>query len=235
MRHRQRQFLCNGINVYRAAYKQAALEIEIFMDNKALFNIGYGLYVLTTNYDNIDNGCIVNTVMQVTSSPLRVAVTVSKSNYTHDLILDSCVFNISTLTTETPMRVFEHFGFQSGHSVNKFADCTEEHRASNNVLYIPKFTNAFIACRTFKSIDLGSHTMFIADIVDAQVLSDKQSVTYDYYQKNIKPQTPTQKPKNGKRRWVCKVCGYVYEGDYLPDDIVCPLCKHGKEDFEEII
>ncbi len=206
------------------------------MDTNALLNIGYGLYVLTTNYENIDNGCIVNTVIQATSSPIQVLVTVNKSNYTHDLIMDSCVFNVCMLTTETPMRVFEHFGFQSGRTVNKFADCEAEHRAVNHVLYLPKYTNAFLACRVTKSFDIGSHTIFIADVLDAQVLSDKPSLTYDYYQKHIKPepQLNTEQPKNGKRRWVCKVCGYVYEGDFLPDDIVCPLCKHGKEDFEEI-
>ena len=152
------------------------------MDNKALFNIGYGLYVLTTNYDNIDNGCIVNTVIQVTSNPLQVSVTVNKNNYTHELIKDSCVFNINMLTTETPMKVFEHFGFQSGRTVNKFADCETELRAVNHVLYLPKYINCYLACRVNKSIDFGTHTMFIADVLDAQVLSDKPSVTYDYYQ-----------------------------------------------------
>ena len=207
------------------------------MDNKALLNIGYGLYVLTTRYDNVDNGCIVNTVTQVTSNPLQIAVTVNKANYTHELIMNSCVFNVSMLTTETPMKVFEHFGFQSGRGVNKFADCEAEHRAVNHVLYIPKYTNSFLACRVNKSFDFGTHTMFIADVLDAQVLSDKPSVTYDYYQNHIKPkpQIPTDKPKNGKRRWECKVCGYVYEGEFLPDDIECPLCKHGKEEFVEII
>ena len=207
------------------------------MDSKALLNIGYGLYVLTTRYDNIDNGCIVNTVTQVTSNPLQVAVTVNKANYTHELIMNSCVFNVSMLTTETPMKVFEHFGFQSGRGVNKFADCETEHRAVNQVLYIPKYTNSYLACRVNKSIDFGTHTMFIADVLDAQVLSDKPSVTYNYYQNHIKPkpQIPSNKPKDGKRRWECKVCGYVYEGDSLPDDFECPLCKHGKEEFVEII
>ena len=204
------------------------------MDNKALFKIGYGLYVLTTNYDNIDNGCIVNAVMQITSNPLRIAVTVNKGNYTHDLIKDSCVFNLSMLTTETPMYVFEHFGFQSGRTVNKFEKCPQESRAVNHVLFIPKFTNAYIACRVVNSIDFGTHTMFIADVLDAEVLSDKPSLTYDYYQNNIKPKPKVEKSTNGKRRWECKVCGYIYEGDELPDDIECPLCKHGKEDFEEI-
>ena len=207
------------------------------MDSKALLNIGYGLYVLTTRYDNIDNGCIVNTVTQVTSNPLQVAVTVNKANYTHELIMNSCVFNVSMLTTETPMKVFEHFGFQSGRGVNKFTDCETEHRAVNQVLYIPKYTNSYLACRVNKSIDFGTHTMFIADVLDAQVLSDKPSVTYNYYQNHIKPkpQIPSNKPKDGKRRWECKVCGYVYEGDSLPDDFECPLCKHGKEEFVEII
>lgn len=205
------------------------------MNSKALFKIGYGLYVLTTNYDNVDNGCIVNSVMQITSNPLRIAVTVNKNNYTHDLIKDSCVFNISVLTTDTPMRVIEHFGFQSGRNVNKFDKCTEEHRAPNNVLYIPKYTNAYIACWVVMSIDFVTHTMFIADVLDAEVLSDKPSLTYDYYQTNIKPKPVAKKPTDGKRRWVCKVCGYIYEGDELPDDIICPTCKHGKDDFEEII
>lgn len=204
------------------------------MDTSALFNIGYGLYVLTTCHNDIDNGCIVNTVTQVTSNPLQIAVTVNKGNYTHELIMNSCVFNVSILTTETPMFVFEHFGFQSGRTVNKFANCEAEHRAINGVLYIPKYTNAFLACKVNNSIDFETHTMFIADVLDAQVLSDKPSVTYDYYQNHIKPKPQTPKPSNGKRRWECKVCGYIYEGDFLPDDIECPLCKHGKEEFVEI-
>ena len=199
------------------------------MDTKALSKIGYGLYVLTTNYDNIDNGCIINTVQQVTSEPLRLSIVVNKKNYTHDLILDSCVFNINVLTTETPFKVFEHFGFQSGRNVNKFAECEQELRAVNHVLYLPKHINAYFACRVVKSIDLGTHTMFIADVLDAVQVNDKESVTYDYYQKNIKP-----KKKVTKGCWVCKVCGWVYEGEQLPDDIVCPLCKHGKEEFEYV-
>ena len=151
------------------------------MDTSALFNIGYGLYVLTTCHNDIDNGCIVNTVTQVTSNPLQIAVTVNKGNYTHELIMNSCVFNVSILTTETPMFVFEHFGFQSGRTVNKFANCEAEHRAVNGVLYIPKYTNAFLACKVNNNIDFETHTMFIADVLDAQVLSDKPSVTYDYY------------------------------------------------------
>ena len=200
------------------------------MDTKALSKIGYGLYVLTTNYDNIDNGCIINTVQQVTGDPLRLSIVVNKNNYTHDLILDSCVFNINVLTTETPFKVFEHFGFQSGRNVNKFADCEQELRAVNNVLYLPKHINAYFACRVMKSIDLGTHTMFIADVLDAVKVNDLDSVTYDYYQKNIKPKKTVT-----KGCWVCKVCGWVYEGERLPDDIVCPICKHGKEEFEYVV
>ena len=199
------------------------------MDTKSLSKIGYGLYVLTTNHDNIDNGCIINTVQQVSSKPIRLSIVVNKNNYTHDLILDSCVFNINVLTTETPFKVFEHFGFQSGRNVNKFADCEQELRAVNHVLYLPKHINAYFACRVVKSIDLGTHTMFIADVLDAVQVNDKESVTYDYYQKNIKPSK-----KVTKGCWVCKVCGWVYEGERLPDDIVCPLCKHGKEEFEYV-
>lgn len=200
------------------------------MDTKSLFKLGYGLYVLTSNYDNKDNGCIINTVMQVSDKPVRIAVSVNKSNFTHDMILNSMVFNVSVLTTETPFTVFKHFGFQSGRNVDKFSECKEEHRAVNNVLYIPKYANAFIACKVTQTIDLVSHTMFIAEIIDAQVLSDKDSVTYTYYQNNIKPKP--QQTAISKKRWICRVCGYIYEGDEVPDDFVCPLCKHRKEDFE---
>ena len=199
------------------------------MDTKSLSKIGYGLYVLTTNHDNIDNGCIINTVQQVSSKPIRLSIVVNKNNYTHDLILDSCVFNINVLTTETPFKVFEHFGFQSGKNVNKFAGCEQELRAVNHVLYLPKYINAYFACRMVKSIDLGTHTMFIADVLDAVNINDKDSATYDYYQKNIKPKKTVT-----KGCWICTVCGWVYEGEQLPDDIVCPLCKHGKEEFEYV-
>ena len=179
------------------------------MDINAFQNIGYGLYVLTSHSGNIDNGCIINTLIQLTSNPIRVSVTVNKGNYTHDLIKASGVFNVSMLTTATPMFVFEHFGFQSGRNVNKFADCEAEHRAVNGVLYIPKHTNAYIACRVINSIDFDTHTMFVAEVLDAKMLSDQPSLTYDYYQQHIKPKPKVEKPKNGKRRWECKVCGYI--------------------------
>lgn len=200
------------------------------MDVNALFNIGYGLYVLTSNYENKDNGCIVNTVVQVTNEPLRIAVIVNKKNYTHELILNSCVFNLSVLTVDTPFKVIEHFGFQSGKDVDKFADCNQKYRTKNNVLYIPKYINSYISCHVSSHIDLNTHTMFFADVIDAKVLSDKESLTYSYYQQHIKPQPQ----KTTKKGWRCKICGWIYEGEDLPDDIICPLCKHGKEAFEKI-
>lgn len=203
------------------------------MDNKALFKIGYGLYVLTTCYDNTDNGCIINSVMQLTSSPLQIAITVNKGNYTHDLIMGSCTFNLSILTTEAPMSLFQHFGLQSGRSTKKFDNYQHAQRADNNIYFLSDFTNAYLSGHVVKDIDLGTHTMFIAELTNAQILSDKPSVTYDYYQQNIKSRTTTAK-ENNKRKWTCRVCGYVYEGDELSDDFICPICKHGKENFSEI-
>ena len=200
------------------------------MDTKALFKIGYGLYVLTSNYENIDNGCIINTVIQVTDQPLRIAIVVNKKNYTHELILNSCVCNLSMRTEETPFDVIEHFGFHSGREMNKFADCEQECRSKNHVLYIHKYTNSYISCHVVNHIDLGTHTMFIADVVDSQVFSDKESLTYSYYQNNIKP----KKDKGNKKGWECSICGWVHEDDELPDDIICPICKHGKDVFEKI-
>lgn len=200
------------------------------MNTDALFKIGYGLYILTSNYENIDNGCVINTVIQITDNPLRIAVAVNKNNYTHELILNSCVFNLSVLTTETPFKVIEHFGFRSGRDVNKFEQCEQVCRTANNVIYIPKYTNAYISCHTVEHIDMGTHTMFIAEILDAEVLSDKETLTYSYYQKHIKPKKDT----NMNKGWYCKVCGWVYDDEVLPEDIVCPLCKHGKDAFEKL-
>ncbi len=198
------------------------------MDTRALFNVSYGLYVLTTNYDGIDNGCIINTLQQVTSEPCRLSIVVNKKNHTHDLIIDSCVFNVNVLTKETPFSVFQHFGFQSGKNVRKFDPLTQHNRSANNVIYLQNHINSYFSCRTVKTIDLGTHTMFIADIIDAQRVSDVESVTYDYYQKHIKPQKTVS-----KGCWVCNVCGYVYEGDTLPEGFICPICKHGRDSFEK--
>lgn len=201
------------------------------IDASALFKLSYGLFVLTARDAGKDNGCIINTAVQLTSSPCRISITVNKQNYTHDMIQRTDTFNLSVLTEEVPFKVFEHFGFQSGKNVNKFAECESENRTGNGVLYVPKFTNAVISCSVVASVDCGTHTMFIADVTETKILSDKPSVTYQYYFDHIKPK-PEAKPE--KKGYVCKICGYVYEGDELPADFICPLCKHGAEDFEPI-
>jgi len=201
------------------------------MDNTALFKVGYGLYVLTTHADGRDNGCIINTVMQITSiSPLTGVIAVNKQNHTHDMIVKSGKFNVSILTTEAPFDVFKSFGFQSGSKVDKFVEYKSVVRSENGVYYLTKYVNAYMSFKVIEAIDFGSHTMFKAEITDGMVLSEAGSVTYDYYQKHIKlkPQ-PAQKP--GYR---CNICSYVYEGDILPDDFICPLCKHGANDFTKI-
>ena len=205
------------------------------IDNNAIMSIGYGLYVLTASYGGKDNGCIINVVAQLTSSPMRMMITVNKNNLTHDMILKSGYFNVSLLTEETPMKVIQHFGFQSGKDVNKFEKCDNVKRAENGIYYIPKYTNAYISGKVMYAKDLGTHTLFIAEITEAVKLGDAPSLTYAYYQNNIKPTMakPAAAPDANVTRWVCKVCGYVYEGENIPDDFVCPWCKHGKEDFEK--
>lgn len=199
------------------------------MDTKALFKIGYGLYVLTAN-DEKDNGCIINTVMQVTSDPCQIAIAVNKLNYTNQMIQKTKKFNVSILSENAKFDTFKHFGFQSGVNVDKFKDYTDAKRSPNGILYITKDTNAFMSAYVKQEIDLGTHTMFIAQLVATEVLSDVPTVTYDFYQKNIKPK-PEETKKSG---WRCKICGYVYEGENIPPDFICPWCKHGIEDFERI-
>lgn len=200
------------------------------MDAKALFKIGYGLYVLTAKDEEKDNGCIINTVMQITSNPCQIAIAVNKLNYTNQMIQKTKKFNISVLSENAKFETFKHFGFQTGKDVNKFEDYSDAKRSPNGVLYITHDTNAFMSAYVKQEIDLGTHTMFIAQLVAAEVLSDAPTVTYDFYQKNIKPK-PEQTKKSG---WRCKICGYVYEGENLPSDFICPWCKHGVEDFEKI-
>ncbi|MBQ9132935.1 MAG: flavin reductase [Clostridia bacterium] len=204
------------------------------MDTKALFKLSYGLFVLTARDGAKDNGCIINTAVQVTSSPCRISVTVNKQNYTHDMIQRTDAFNLSVLTEEAPMKVFEHFGFQSGKNVNKFTDCESENRTGNGILYIPKYTNAVISCAVVASVDCGTHTMFIADVTETKILSNVPSVTYRYYFDHIKPKPQPKTEEKAQKGYVCKICGYVYEGEELPADFVCPICKHGAEDFEPI-
>lgn len=203
------------------------------MDQKAMYKISYGLYVLTAKENGFDNGCIINTAGQVTSTPNRISIAVNKDNKTHDMVHATGIFNISILAEDTDFKTFQHFGFQSGKNVDKFDGYELKERSENGLYYITKGTNSYISGRVVQEVDLGTHTLFIADVTDASVLSDVPSVTYDYYQKNIKPKP--EAPKAGKTVWVCKVCGYVYEGEELPADYVCPLCKHGAEDFEKVV
>ena len=198
-------------------------------DLTALFNIGYGLYVVTCNDGKKDNGLIVNTVTQVTNTPNRIAVTINKANYSHHVIKQTGIMNINCLSVDAPFSVFEKFGFASGRNVDKFAD-GEQPRSDNGLVFLSRNINSFISLKVEQYVDLDTHGMFICEVTEARVLSDKDTMTYTYYQENVKPKPQT----DGKKGFVCKVCGYVYEGDTLPDDFICPLCKHGAADFEEI-
>ena len=205
------------------------------IDNKAIFNISYGLFVLVARQGEKDNACIINVAQQVTSDPLQLMICVNKQNLTHDMILRTLKFNLCPLSEEATMKPFQHFGFQSGRDVDKFAECQQELRTENGLLYLPRFINAVISCVVTKSIDLGSHTMFIAMPMEARVLSDSPSITYAYYQQHIKTRgqvLPTTNYPLSTKKWVCEVCGYVYEGDELPADFVCPWCKHPASDFK---
>ena len=199
-------------------------------DPTALFNIGYGLYVVTSNDGKRDNGLILNSVSQVTNSPNRIAVTINKSSYSYHVIKQSGIMNLNCLTIEAPFKVFETFGFVSGRNVDKFRGCNPSH-SENGLAYLPKYINSYMSLKVEQYIDLDTHGMFICSITESKVISNKETMTYTYYHKNVKPKPKT----NGKHGYVCKICGYVYEGDELPEDFICPLCNHGAEDFEEII
>ena len=204
------------------------------IDNKAIFNISYGLFVLVARQGEKDNACIINVAQQVTSDPLQIAICVNKQNLTHDMVLKTLMFNLCPLSEEATMKPFQHFGFQSGKTVDKFAESEVELRTENGLRYLPKYINSVISCVVAKSIDLGTHTLFIARVMEAKVLTDSPSITYAYYQQHIKPKPVAggQQSVVSKKRWVCEVCGYVYEGDEVPDDFICPWCKHGKADFK---
>ena len=198
-------------------------------DLTALFNIGYGLYVITSNDGKKDNGLIVNTVTQVTNTPNRIAVTINKENYSHHIIKQTGVMNINCLSVDAPFSVFENFGFKSGRNTDKFAG-EEQLRSDNGLIFLRRYINSFMSLKVEQYVDLDTHGMFICSVTEARVISDAETMTYTYYQKNVKPKPETE----GKKGFVCKVCGYVYEGDSLPEDFVCPLCKHGAADFEPI-
>ena len=210
-------------------YEQANSETANKNDLTALFKIGYGLYVVTSNDGTKDNGLIVNTVSQVASTPNMVAVCIQKQNYSHHIIQKTGKMNVNCLSVEAPFKVFEDFGFRSGRTVDKFAG-QEVLRSDNGLIFLGKYINAFMSLEVQNYVDLGSHGMFLCTITEARVLSNKETMTYTYYQANVKPKPQTE----GKKGWVCKVCGYIYEGENLPEDFICPLCKHGAADFEPI-
>ena len=200
------------------------------MDTNALLKIGYGLYVLTTHVDGKDNGCIINTVMQLTVEPCQISICLNKSNYSCEMLQKSKKFNVSVLNESTDFETIKCFGYQSFKNKNKFDEFNDTKRALNGLLYITKNTNAYISAYVTQEIDLGSHILFIAQVVNAEVLNDMPTLTYDFYQKNIKPRVQTV----NKKGWQCKICNYIYEEDSIPQDFICPICKHGVVDFVKL-
>ena len=199
--------------------------------SNAVHKLTYGLFILTAKDGEKDNGCIINTVTQVTSEPNRITIAVNKANYTHDMIVKTGEFNVSVLTENSKFETYKHWGFQSGKDTDKL-EAISFKRAENGITYIADETNAYISAKVVSSIDLGSHTLFIADVTASEVLSDDESVTYSYYHKNIKPSKPKTEEK--KKGFICTICGFIYEGDTLPDDFICPWCKHPASDFEPL-
>ena len=195
----------------------------------ALFKIGYGLYVITSNDGKKDNGMIGNTVAQVASSPNRIMVSINKGNYSHDVIKETGKMNVNCLSVEAPFSVFQNFGFQSGRNADKFADGVAK-RSANGLAVLTQYVNACISLQVEEYIDMGSHGMFICSITEEMILGEKETMTYTYYQNNVKPKPEAPK----KKGWVCKICGWVYEGEELPEDLICPICKHPASDFEPI-
>ena len=200
-----------------------------------LFNIQYGLFVITTCDNGQDNGCISNTVAQVTAQPNRISVALNKGNFTTELIQRSGRFTASIISEAADFELFKHFGFQSGRTVNKFADFTDCRRVSNGTFAITRGTNAFISADVEQAIDLGTHMLFVGLVTEMEVLADVPSATYNYYQSNIKPKPqPVGKTAEGKTIWRCSICGYEYVGEELPDDFICPICKHPASDFVKV-
>ena len=201
-------------------------------DPKVTRSFSYGLFVLTARDGDKDNGCIINTAIQAASEPLRVSICVNKANYTHDMIVKTGAFNLSFLTEDSKFATYQRFGFQTGREVDKFESFTFQ-RSANGITYLTEECNAYLSGKVVQSIDLGSHTMFIAEVMDGKVLSKAPSVTYAYYFAHIKPK-PQVKPEAEKKGWVCLICGYIYEGEELPPDFVCPICKHPASDFQKL-
>ena len=201
------------------------------MNTKALYNLTYGVYFMSAQENGKDNACIINTAVQVANNPTRISIAAIKGNLTHDMILATGKCNLSPLSQDAPFSLFQHFGMQSGRSVDKFADFSDVARSENGLYYLTKYATAFLSLNIVESHDLGSHTLFIGELVDGEVLEKAENCTYGYYQTVIKASASKPAAKTG---WRCKVCNHVYEGENLPDDYICPICKHGKEDFEKI-
>ncbi len=200
------------------------------IESNAMFKLSYGLFVLSTSRNGVQMGCIINTVTQLTSNPLRISIAVNKQNMTHDMVKANGFFNLSVLTENVPFELIQRFGFRSGRDGNKLEGFSDYSTSENGAFYLTKFANSFISARITETVDCGTHTLFIADVTEAEILNSDPSVTYDYYFKHIKPKPEAEK----KKGYVCKICGYIYEGDTLPDDFICPICKHGSEDFEPL-
>lgn len=202
------------------------------VDTKALFKLSYGLFLLTSRLGEKHNGCIINTVTQITADPITLSVAVNKQNYTHDMIMKSGKLNISVLTESTSFDLFKHFGFQSGRDTDKFDGFTDVAESKNGLYYLTQNCCAVLSCKVVHTVDCQTHTLFIVSLDEAITLSDENPVTYDYYHKHIKQTAP--KKEEGKKGYVCKICGYVYEGEPLPEDFICPWCKHPASDFEKL-
>lgn len=200
------------------------------MEQNVLWNLTYGLYLLTAREMGKDNGCIINTAVQVANSPDRISISVSKQNLTHDMIKETGVFNLCAITESAPFSLFQRFGMQSGRTADKFSGFSGAERSGNTLMYLTEHANMYLSAFVTQEIDLGSHTLFIAEVVDGKVLSSEDACSYAHYQSHIKPQPE----KKDKKQWVCTVCGYVYEGETIPDDYLCPLCFHPKEDFRPV-
>ncbi len=206
------------------------------MDNKAMYKLSYGLFVLTAKDGDKDNGCIINTAIQAASEPNQISICVNKANYTHDMILKTMEFNVSIISESADFSLFKRFGFASGRDTDKFDGFSDYKTGGNGIRYITTGTNAYISVKVTKTVDLGSHTMFVGTITDMEVLSDTASATYAYYFENIKPKPEAVgTTKDGQTIWRCKICGYEYVGEELPDDFICPICKHPASDFEKVV
>lgn len=199
-------------------------------DLSCLFKIGYGLYVVTCNDGKKDNGLILNTVLQLTNEPVKIGVAINKNNYSYEVIHNSKKMNVNILTIEAPFKVFESFGFVSGRDVDKFKGY-KTNRSENGLVVLEKYINSYISLVVLDEVDLDSHVLFICDITEAKVINEKETMSYDYYQSNVKPK---KKENSQKNQYICLVCGYVYEGDELPDDFICPLCKHDASAFQKM-